>query len=101
MNGAEFYEFLRVHYLENRIPLSGNNVFYNWIYKVETDSYSFQFTVLNNGNKSISKEVIISSWDANIQITNTWLIENLNINYYGDCRIGVLKHLINTFNHLR
>ncbi|MBA4155398.1 hypothetical protein [Flavobacterium sp.] len=101
MNGTEFYEFLRANFLENGIPLNANNVFYNWLYKVETDSYSFQFTVLNNGNKSITKEVIIISWDANVLITNNWLLENLNINYHGDCRIGVLKHLIYTFNHLR
>ena len=101
MNGAEFYEYLRNHFLENGMPLYGNFTFNNWLLNKETQTCSFQFTVLNNGNKSISKEVIISSWEANIEITNNWLIENLNINYHGDCKIGVLKHLINSFNYLK
>ena len=101
MNGIEFYAFLRQTYLHNGQELYDDFTFCKWLFKSKTNTYSFQFNILNNGTKSIPQHVIIVAWNANSIINNDWLIDNFGLNFHNDCRLYVLKFLINFHQNLR
>lgn len=101
MNGQEFYEYLRINYNLNGQPLYGNFTFHDWLYKIANDSFSFRFNILNNGYKSIPRDIIIAAWDRNEIIDDHWLVANFNLNFHNDCRLHVLNFLISEYQYLR
>ena len=101
MNGTEFYNFLRLNYVNNGQHLYGNFTFRDWLYKHRTDSFSFRFNIINNNAKSIPREVLIAAWDANQEINDHWLENNFNLRFHNDCRLHIINFLINENNNFR
>jgi len=95
MNGIEFYEKLRNTYIQNGQPLYGNFTFWDWLFKKDDNTDSFRFNIPKNNRKSIRKKIIIAAWEANIKVTDEWLIDNFNLSFHNDCRLHVLNYLIN------
>jgi hypothetical protein len=100
MDGLGFYNFLRQKYTQNGQPLYRNFTFCDWLYKPKFDSYSFRFNIPNNGPKSIQKDILINAWIANQPIDEKWL-NNLGFTFHKDCRLIILKFLVEEYKYLK
>jgi len=94
IKGKEFYELLRQYYTREGTPIYGNFTFKRWLYKKRNGTYSLQFNIPNNGSKSIPQDVLIEAWNANMRIGDNWIDEKLKVILHNDCRIHVLKYLL-------
>ena len=101
MNGVEFYQVLRNNYIQNGQTIYGNFTFCDWLCEQRDGTYSFRFNIPNNNPKSISRNIIIATWEANQEITDDWIEERFNMKFHDDCRLHVLNFLLNYYNHLR
>lgn len=101
MNGIEFYDLLRTTYIQNGQPLYGSFTFCDWLYKKDSNSFSFRFNIPNNTPKSIKREIIITALGANQVIDDIWLEANFGVTYHKDCRLRMLNFLIKEHRYLR
>lgn len=101
MRGEDFYRFLLNFYTAEGQIIYGNFTFVQWLVNKRHIHPGFQFDVINNGRKSIPRDVLIASWEANQVINDHWLQENFKLSYHNDCRLHVLNFLIREHSQLR
>lgn len=95
MDGEKFYEFLKKTYTKNGQPIYGNFTFRDWLYIKKDDTFSFRFNIINNNPKSIRKDIIVAAWNSEITVNDNWLEKNFSLSFHNDCRLHILKFLIN------
>jgi hypothetical protein len=101
MDGKCFYDFLIQRYCKNGQTLYNNYTFKKWLYKINSNSYSFSFNIPGNYSKSISREILIAAWEARQNIDDNWLKEKFGTHFHSDCRLYVLNFLIKKHQDLR
>lgn len=98
--GIGFYEHLRAHFNHDGQELYGNFTFHDWRYKAQNGTYSFRFNIPSNSPKAIPRDIIVAAWEAGQDIDDEWIEENFDMRFHDDCRLRVLRHLLERFRNL-